>query len=344
MKDCLFCRIAAGEIPSKKVYSDDLVYAFQDIAPKAPTHVLVIPRKHIGKLADAGPERREILGEVVARAAAIARDLKLEHYRLVANNGEEAGQSRLPPPLPPPRRPSDVLAPGMSRRLPRRLRSSGICRLRRHRRAARPRGSTARLIPPLAAAPAARGSSALRRLPAPRAGLPFGRSESQVGHRDCFVGRRGRGAARGNERMELPALAGAVLSGRRPDEEVARLPRGKTLDGRGQRNLLLPDPPGGLRRLARCGSSGLSVRRQRQPVHHAHAQAPRLPGASGQLLRVRDPAARSAARTGPLAASAATAVRPGPGRRVSLRPAPRTSAARSAGRAGTTAGRPAARR
>ena len=52
MTDCLFCRIAAGEIPSKPAYSDERVYAFHDIAPKAPTHVLVIPRKHIGKLAD----------------------------------------------------------------------------------------------------------------------------------------------------------------------------------------------------------------------------------------------------------------------------------------------------
>ena len=93
MSDCLFCRIAGGEIPSKKAYSDDRVYAFHDIAPTAPTHVLVIPRKHIGKLADAGPGDREILGEVVARAAAIARDLNLEHYRLVVNNGEQAGQS-----------------------------------------------------------------------------------------------------------------------------------------------------------------------------------------------------------------------------------------------------------
>ena len=93
MSDCLFCRIAAGEIPSKKVYADQDVYAFHDIAPKAPIHVLVIPKKHIGRLADAGPEDRELLGEVVSRAAAIARDLGLEHYRLVVNNGEEAGQS-----------------------------------------------------------------------------------------------------------------------------------------------------------------------------------------------------------------------------------------------------------
>jgi histidine triad (HIT) family protein len=91
--DCLFCKIAAGEIPSREAYADARIYAFHDIAPKAPTHVLVIPRKHIGRLADVGPDDQAILGEVVARAAAIARDLKLEHYRLVANNGEGAGQS-----------------------------------------------------------------------------------------------------------------------------------------------------------------------------------------------------------------------------------------------------------
>src|SRR4029453_4414185 len=77
VSDCLFCRIASGEIPSKKVYADDRIYAFHDIAPKAPTHVLVVPRRHIAKLADAGAEDREIVGEVVARAAAIARDLGL---------------------------------------------------------------------------------------------------------------------------------------------------------------------------------------------------------------------------------------------------------------------------
>jgi len=93
MKDCLFCKIAAGEIPSRAVHSDEHVYAFHDIAPKAPTHVLVIPRKHIARLADAGEADRDLVGEVVARAAAIARDLGLEHYRLVANNGEGAGQT-----------------------------------------------------------------------------------------------------------------------------------------------------------------------------------------------------------------------------------------------------------
>ena len=93
MTDCLFCKIAAGDIPSKKAYADERVYAFHDIAPKAPTHVLVVPRKHIAKLADLGPEDETLLGEVVRRAAAIARELGLDHYRLVANNGEGAGQS-----------------------------------------------------------------------------------------------------------------------------------------------------------------------------------------------------------------------------------------------------------
>ena len=93
MSDCLFCRIAAGEIPSRKAYSDEHVYAFHDIAPKAPTHILVIPRKHIPKLAEMSAEDERLVGEIVARAAAIARELGLEHYRLVANNGEGAGQS-----------------------------------------------------------------------------------------------------------------------------------------------------------------------------------------------------------------------------------------------------------
>lgn len=93
MTECLFCKIAEGVIPSQKAFADDRVYAFHDIAPKAPTHILVIPRKHIGRLSDVGAEDRELLGEVVLRAAAIARELGLEHYRLVANNGEGAGQS-----------------------------------------------------------------------------------------------------------------------------------------------------------------------------------------------------------------------------------------------------------
>jgi len=91
--ECLFCRIAAGEIPSKKVYSDERLFAFEDIAPKAPTHILVVPRRHIGRLADAGPGDAALVGELATRAAAIAKERGLEHFRLVVNNGEGAGQS-----------------------------------------------------------------------------------------------------------------------------------------------------------------------------------------------------------------------------------------------------------
>ena len=61
MEDCLFCKIIAGKIPSKKVYEDDKVYAFEDIDPKAPTHVLIVPKRHIAGLKEATPEDAEIL-------------------------------------------------------------------------------------------------------------------------------------------------------------------------------------------------------------------------------------------------------------------------------------------
>ena len=93
MSDCLFCRIVAGEIPSRKVYEDENVFAFEDISPKAPTHVLVIPKKHIAGLADVAAADEELVGTLAARAAAIARDRGLADFRLVANNGEGAGQS-----------------------------------------------------------------------------------------------------------------------------------------------------------------------------------------------------------------------------------------------------------
>jgi histidine triad (HIT) family protein len=93
MSDCLFCKIANKEIPSKKVYEDDRVYAFEDIAPKAPTHVLVIPKRHIARLAEAQAPDAALLGEAALCAAAIAREKGLAHYRLVLNNGEGAGQS-----------------------------------------------------------------------------------------------------------------------------------------------------------------------------------------------------------------------------------------------------------
>ncbi|MGH9363823.1 MAG: histidine triad nucleotide-binding protein [Thermoanaerobaculia bacterium] len=93
MSDCIFCKIVQGRIPSKKVYEDERVFAFEDIAPKAPTHVLVIPKRHIARLADLAAEDAALVGEMATRAAAIARQRGLSDFRLVANNGEGAGQS-----------------------------------------------------------------------------------------------------------------------------------------------------------------------------------------------------------------------------------------------------------
>jgi histidine triad (HIT) family protein len=92
---CLFCRIAHGEITARKVYEDDDVIAFHDINPQAPTHVLVIPRKHIPSLDDMTEGDAAIVGTTLVRAASIARDLHLnsDGYRIVGNNGEAAGQT-----------------------------------------------------------------------------------------------------------------------------------------------------------------------------------------------------------------------------------------------------------
>lgn len=93
--DCVFCRIAAAEIPARLVYEDDDLVAFHDLEPQAPVHVLIIPRKHIATLFDAGVEDTELLGKLQARAIEIARDLGLEQsgFRLVTNCLAGAGQS-----------------------------------------------------------------------------------------------------------------------------------------------------------------------------------------------------------------------------------------------------------
>ena len=93
--NCLFCRISSGEIPAKKVHEDGDVVAFHDINPQAPTHVLVIPRRHIAALADLTEADAATIGTTIVRASQIARDLHLESdgYRIVVNNGEAAGQT-----------------------------------------------------------------------------------------------------------------------------------------------------------------------------------------------------------------------------------------------------------
>jgi histidine triad (HIT) family protein len=92
--DCLFCKVAAKQIPAKIVYEDDEVFAFEDISPQAPTHLLICPRKHFASLNEASPEDQAVLGKLQLVAAAYARRLNLiEGYRTVVNTGRGAGQS-----------------------------------------------------------------------------------------------------------------------------------------------------------------------------------------------------------------------------------------------------------
>ena len=94
MMECLFCKIIRGEIPSKKVYEDEHTFVFEDISPKAPTHVLVVPKKHIRGLKEASAEDAEIVGRCHLMAAHIARERGIEDgYRTVLNVGPKAGQS-----------------------------------------------------------------------------------------------------------------------------------------------------------------------------------------------------------------------------------------------------------
>jgi histidine triad (HIT) family protein len=91
---CLFCKIVAGEIPSKQVFADERVLAFRDINPQAPTHVLIIPRKHFASLREVGPEEEELLGylHLVAARLAVSEGLA-KGYRTVINTGDDGGQT-----------------------------------------------------------------------------------------------------------------------------------------------------------------------------------------------------------------------------------------------------------
>jgi histidine triad (HIT) family protein len=92
--DCLFCRIAAGEIPSTRVHQDDLIVAIRDINPQAPTHILLMPIAHIGSVADLTAADAPLLGRLFATAASLARDEGLDNgWRLVANVGADGGQT-----------------------------------------------------------------------------------------------------------------------------------------------------------------------------------------------------------------------------------------------------------
>ena len=94
MKDCLFCKIAAGEIPSTKVYEDDRILAFRDIAPQAPTHILVIPKVHIGSVAEVTAENSGLVAHIFEVIPHIAAAEGLTGgFRVVSNCGDDAGQT-----------------------------------------------------------------------------------------------------------------------------------------------------------------------------------------------------------------------------------------------------------
>ncbi len=93
MNECLFCKIIAGKIPCDKVYEDDQYLAFNDISPQAPHHILGIPKKHIPKIAEMLETDNELIGGLFQTAAQICDEKQISDYRLVINNGEDAGQT-----------------------------------------------------------------------------------------------------------------------------------------------------------------------------------------------------------------------------------------------------------
>jgi histidine triad (HIT) family protein len=90
--DCIFCKIVAGEIPSTAVYQDEQTYAFADLEPQAPTHILVVPREHLADITELAGHP-ELAAALVAAVRNIARQEGLQHFRTVLNTGAESGQS-----------------------------------------------------------------------------------------------------------------------------------------------------------------------------------------------------------------------------------------------------------
>jgi histidine triad (HIT) family protein len=95
LEDCIFCKIAAGEIPSARVFEDDKCVAFNDLSPQAPTHILLVPREHIDSMDKAAPDHKEILGHLLLSAAEIAREKGFAEsgYRVVINTNSDGGQT-----------------------------------------------------------------------------------------------------------------------------------------------------------------------------------------------------------------------------------------------------------
>ena len=91
--DCIFCKIISGEIPSDKVYEDEQVLAFRDIAPKSPVHVLIIPKTHIAGVREITADNSSVVAHIFTVIPQIAQQLGITDYRVVSNNGEQAGQT-----------------------------------------------------------------------------------------------------------------------------------------------------------------------------------------------------------------------------------------------------------
>lgn len=93
MAECIFCKIASGQTQSNVLYEDDHIVAFKDLNPQAPFHALIMPKKHIEGPADLQDSDAELIGKIMIVAKNIAKEQGLEHFRIVANKGREAGQS-----------------------------------------------------------------------------------------------------------------------------------------------------------------------------------------------------------------------------------------------------------
>ncbi len=91
MENCLFCKIIDGTIPSKKIFENEFLFAFEDIAPQAPVHILIIPKIHTPNLSET--TNAKTLSELLLATTEIAKSLQLSDYRIVINNGEQAGQT-----------------------------------------------------------------------------------------------------------------------------------------------------------------------------------------------------------------------------------------------------------
>ena len=93
MSDCIFCKIIADDIPSDKVYEDDKILVFKDIAPKAPTHLLMIPKQHIESLAEVTEQDADIMGYMMTKVPQLAKDAGLSGgFRTIINTGDDGGQ------------------------------------------------------------------------------------------------------------------------------------------------------------------------------------------------------------------------------------------------------------